>query len=86
MVICYFRSQGLKAAVYIDDFFNAQQPYALALKNRDFLLYVLHKCGWIVSSSKHGPMSQQEQFLGLIINSITIMFEILEEKLKHFID
>ena len=50
-----------------------------------FLLYVLHKCGWIVSSSKHGPVSQQKQFLGLIVNTVSIKFEIPEEKLKCFI-
>ena len=71
----------MKAAVYIDDFFNAHQPYALVLKNRDFLLYVLHKCGWIVSNSKHGPMSQLKQFLGLIVNSVSMKFGIWTRKL-----
>ena len=49
-------------------------------------LYVLYNSGWIVSSSKHGPMSQQEQFLSLIVNSITMKFEIPEEKWKGFIE
>ena len=61
-IIRYVRSQGVKAAVYIDDFFTCQQPLSLATKNRTFLISVLVRCGWILSASKHHPISLQKNF------------------------
>ena len=40
-IICYLRSRGVKAAVYIDDWFTCHQPLSLAIKNRTFLMLVL---------------------------------------------
>ena len=73
-IIRYVRSRGVKAAVYIDDFFTCQQPIALATKNRTFLISVLIKCGWILSSSKHHPMALQKNFLGFTVNSVSMEF------------
>ena len=75
-IIRYLRSRGVKAAVYIDDWFTCQQPLDLAIRNRTFLMSVLTNCGWILSSPKHHPMALQKIFLGLTVNSVSMEFEI----------
>merc|ERR1712030_19222 len=82
LIIRYLRSQGVKAAVYIDDWFTCQQPLDLAIRNRTFLMSVLTNCGWILSSPKHHPMALQKIFLGLTVNSVSMEFEIPDETLK----
>ena len=73
-IIRYLRSRGVKAAVYIDNWFTCHQPIALATKNRTFLMSVLTNCGWILSSPKHYPMALQKFFLGLTVNSVSMEF------------
>ena len=43
---------------------------------------VLTNCGWILSSPKHHPMALQKIFLGLTVNSVSMEFEIPDEKLE----
>ena len=82
-IIHYLRSRGVKAAVYIDDWFTCHQPLVLAAKNRKFLMLVLTNCGWIISSPKHATMALQRIFLGLTANSISMEFEIPDAKLEE---
>ena len=83
-VVRYLRSRGIKCLAYIDDFWNSKQPASQALKNRNFLLYVLAKGGWAVNISKHEDIAQLKIFLGLIINSILLEFQIPQAKLDDF--
>ena len=84
-IVRYLRARGVPAAAYIDDFFTSSQPFALAHKNRNFLLFVLTKCGWLVNIPKHLPILQKKIFLGLLVNSITMEYEIPEAKLDAFL-
>ena len=84
-IVRYLRAKGIPAAAYIDDFFTSSQPEALAHRNRNFLLFVLTKCGWLVNIPKHLPILQKKIFLGLVVNSITMEYEIPKEKLDAFL-
>ena len=48
--------------------------------------YTLICCGWLLSVPKHKPVAQKKVFLGLMINSNTMQFEILEEKIFKFLE
>ena len=71
--------------MYIDDFFICHLSEQLSIKSRNFLLHTLIKCGWLLSVPKHKPVAQKKIFLGLQINSITMQFEIPEEKICKFL-
>jgi hypothetical protein len=72
--------------VYIDDFFICHASEHLAIKSRNFLLHTLIRCGWLLSVPKHQPVSQKKVFLGLTINSLSMKFEIPDEKLSRFFE
>ena len=78
------RSRGVFILVYIDDSFISHKPLLLATKNRNLLLSVLTKCGLLVSVPKHGAIAQRKKVIGLMVNSITMDFEIPQEKLETF--
>merc|ERR1711873_382117 len=85
-VVRYLRSHGINTLVNIDDFFICHALEHLAIKSRYFLLHTLIRCGWLFSVPKHKLVSQKKVFLGLTINSISMKFEIPEEKLLRFFD
>ena len=60
-------------------------PETLAIKNRNFLIFVLTSCGWLINIPKHEPVAQYKIFLGLAINSITMEFEVPNSKLVQFL-
>ena len=49
------------------------------------MLFVLAKCGWAVNITKHEEISQKKVFLGLLVNSISMEFEIPQPKLDNFL-
>lgn len=73
-IIRFLRSRGSKILAYVDDFFNAKYPASQAIKNKNFMLFVLTNCGWAVNISKHNEISQMKVFLGLLVNSISMEF------------
>ena len=48
------------------------------------MLHTLIQCGWLLSVPKHKPVARKKIFLGLTINSLTMQFEIPEEKISKF--
>merc|ERR1711873_242574 len=76
----------MNISFYIDVFFICHFSEHLAVKSRNFLLHPLIQCGWLLSVPKHKPVSQKKVFLGLMINSNTMQFEIPQEKLLKFFD
>ena len=85
-VVRYLRSHGVNVLVYIDDFFISHKSEQLAIKSRNFLIFTLAKCGWLLSVPKHEPVAQLKVFLGLTINSLTMQFEVPNSKLTQFIE
>ena len=71
--------------VYIDDFFICHMSEHLAIKSRNFLIHTLIKCSWLLSVPKHEQVAQKKVFLGLVINSLTMKFEIPDSKLAKFL-
>merc|ERR1711873_161202 len=67
----------MNISFYIDVFFICHFSEHLAVKSRNFLLHPLIRCGWLLSVPKHKPVSQKKVFLGLMINSNTMYFEVL---------
>ena len=83
-IVRYLRSRGINILVYIDDFFICHMSEHLAIKSRNFLIHTLIKCGWLLSIPKHEQVAQKKVFLGLVINSLTMKFEIPDSKLAKF--
>ena len=80
----YLRSCGINVLVYIDNFFICHMSERLAIKSRNFLIFTLTKCGWILSVPKNEPVAQKKIFLGLAINSLTMQFEVPDSKISKF--
>ena len=85
-VVRYLRSRGINILVYIDDFFICHLSERLAVKSRNFLLHTLIKCCWLLSVPKHKPVAQKKIFLGLTINSLTMQFEVPDDKISKFLE
>ena len=67
-------------------FFICHLSEQLSIKSRNFLLHTLIRCGWLLSVPKHKLVAQKKVFLGLLINSITMQFEIPEEKISKVLE
>ena len=72
--------------MYIDDFFICHMSKHLAIKSRNFLIHTLINCGWLLSVPKHEQVAQKKVFLGLVINSLSMKFEIPDSKLAKFFE
>ena len=86
LIVRYLRSRGVNVLVYIDNFFISHNSKQLAIKSRNFLIFTLTRCSWLLSVPKHEPVAQLKVFLGLTINSLTMQFEVPNSKLTQFFE
>jgi hypothetical protein len=74
--------KGKRANIYIDDLLSACQGYQLVLLKDKFIQDFFGEGGWVFKPSKSsGLPSQRVTYLGLIIDSVKMEFEIPSEKL-----
>ena len=79
--------KGKRANIYIDDLLSACQGFQLALLQDKFIKDFFAKGGWVFKASKSsGLPSQRVTYLGLIIDSVKMVFEIPPEKLDRLLE
>ena len=81
------RLQGKRSAIYIDDlFYSHQEEVGCALQEK-LIHDQFFKEGWVFKPEKSsGPPAQQFRYLGIIINSVTMNFEIPDDKLAFILE
>ena len=79
--------KGMRANIYIDDLLSVCQGFANAvLQDKDVKAFFA-RGGWVFKPSKSsGPPSQRVTYLGLIINSVEMIFEIPPEKMLRLLE
>jgi len=79
--------KGKRGQIYIDDLLSACQGYHLALLQDQFIQNFFGEGGWVFKPSKSsGLPSQRVIYLGLVIDSLTMQFEIPPEKLVRLLE
>ena len=80
------RLQGKRSSIYIDDLLNSHQTEVGCAQQEVYIHHQFFKGGWVFKPEKSsGPPSQIVQYLGIIINSKTMNFEIPEVKFEFII-
>ena len=78
------RKDGFRGQIYIDDVLTAGSSKEETLQAESKLYRMFNKGGWVFKPSKRsGDPSQQCQYLGLIIDSTDMTFNIPDEKVKE---
>jgi hypothetical protein len=83
-LVAFLRKKGIRIIVYLDDFLILNQSKEGA--ERDFLLTVdlLEKCGFLINKEKSlGVAAQQREFLGLLVDSLSLSLSLLPRKVQQ---
>ena len=68
-MLVYVRSQGLRTALYVDDWFLAAQPSTIE-EHKTFLISVLEDLGWTVNYKKSSlDPESKKTWIGYVISS-----------------
>jgi hypothetical protein len=82
-LVTYCRSRfGLKLSIYIDDLWNGGPTYAAACWNRRLGNGVFLKSGWLFRDTKGRVPSQQQVYLGFIVDTVAMKFRITPDRLE----
>ena len=85
--MAFVRRRGARVSIYIDDLLNMNQTFTGCSKQESFVHGVFAKGGWCFKPEKSsGPPSQSVQYLGLIINTRSMTFEIPPLKLAKILE
>ena len=80
-IMASLRLEGKRSSIYIDDLFNSHQTFEGCALQEIYIHNQFLKGGWVFKPEKSsGPPSQKVKYLGIIINSLTMCFEIPKEK------
>ena len=80
-IINYIRSEkGIDASIYIDDLLAGGKSKELAVENREVVKNIFRKAGWLFSEKKGQPPSQSPEYLGFILDTKSMTFQIPAEK------
>ena len=75
------RRRGFRCSIYIDDKLTLHQDYFMCLQQEEQEKILFEEGGWVFKASKRsGNPAQQVVHLGLIIDSVKMVFAIPEEK------
>ena len=75
---------GARSNIYIDDLLSLASSYEKGLAQDKFIQEFFLLGGWVFKPSKSsGVPSQRVKYLGLIINSLTMKFEIPPDKMTR---
>ena len=78
--------QGKRSSIYIDDLFNSHQEEVGCALQEKFIHDKFVQGGWVFKPEKSsGPPAQKVRYLGIIINSITMNFEIPDDKVAFIL-
>ena len=85
-IMASLRLEGKRSSIYIDDLFNSHQTEVGCAQQEVYIHNQFYKGGWVFKPEKSsGPPSQIVKYLGILINSITMSFEIPEDKFEFVI-
>jgi hypothetical protein len=78
---------GARYNIYIDDLISLASTYLQGLAQDKVIQELFVLGGWVFKPSKSsGVPSQRLKYLGLIINSLNMKFEIPEDKLSRLLE
>ena len=81
-VVKHARLLGWKGVVYVDDFKHIGRTKDDCVKCRQILKSVARQAGWLFSEAKEQEPSTCTWFLGYILNTENMKFEVPEDKLQ----
>ena len=84
-VVKQARLLGWKGVVYVDDFKHIGKNHEDCVTSRQILKNVAIKAGWLFSEAKEQEPSTCTKFLGYNLNTVSMKYEVPEDKLKHVI-
>ena len=82
-VVKQARLLGWKGVVYVDDFKHIGKELEECLASRQILKSEAGKAGWLFSEAKEQEPSTCTKFLGYNMNTVTMKYEVPEDKLKN---
>lgn len=84
-VVNYFRRLGIFLVNYVDDWWFAAPTFEAACNLRDFVLATFARLKLVVNSKSELTPSQRVSFLGFIVDSSKMLFEVPMDKLKRLV-
>ena len=86
-LMSYLQVHGARSSIYIDDLLSLCQGYEAALLQDKFIQEFFLRGGWVFKPAKSsGPPSQRVKYLGLIVDSVKMQFEIPQDKLSRLLE
>ena len=86
-LMSYLQVHGKRSSIYIDDLLSLCQGFEAALLQDKFIQEFFLKGGWVFKPEKSsGPPSQRVKYLGLIVDSVKMQFEIPGDKLSRLLE
>ena len=82
-IMASLRLLGKRLSIYTDDLLNSHQEEVWCALQEWFIHKQFFRGGWVFKPEKSsGPPSQSVKYLGIIINSVSLTFEIPKDKLE----
>lgn len=82
-VVKFLRGLGITVVSYVDDWFFAASTYQAAVNLRNFIVDLFRHLHLFINQKSSLEPSQRVEFLGFIIDSTTMMFEVPADKLRR---
>ena len=85
-LMAHLARQGARCQIYIDDLIAFASSFSLGVAQDRKIQEFFLQGGWVFKPEKSsGPPSQRVLYLGLIIDSVSMRFEIPPQKLEHIL-
>ena len=81
-VTALLREHGVRLIVYIDDILIMAEAQELAEEHTTALVFLLKSLGFLLSEKSMTTPSQKIDFLGMVVNSVTMQVQVPGEKIK----
>lgn len=82
-VLAIIRGNGIRIIIFIDDCIVLGNSRENCLKNMDFVLRTFIELGFLINWEKSKLIPTQEvEFLGMLVNSVTMEFKVPHKKVK----
>ena len=85
-VVAWLRARGIRLVIYLDDFLIMAESVSLLMSHLNCILYILRSLGFLFNEKKSilAP-SQEIEFLGLVIDSVSLSFSLPTVKVDKVI-
>ena len=84
VVMTLLRSWGIRIIIYIDDILIMAESAAEVAQHLEVLIHVLQSLGFIINFEKSVMTPKQElEFLGMMVNTTTLLISLPADKLKQ---